>query len=306
MITTITGSNKYLNQQNLSKLIDKFVVEYGDMALERIDGEDVEFDKIRAALESLPFLSSKKLVVLRNPSANKLFIENVELLLGELSENTDVIIFETKLDKRLNYFKYLKKNSEYIEQNELDEQALIKWTSEQAKLHNAVLNSSKARYLIDRVGTNQHLLANEISKLASYNQDITIASIDLLTEPNPQSTIFQLLESAFSGNIKQIMNLYAQQKADKVEPQQLIAMLAWQFHVLAVIKYAGEKLDSDISKEARINPFVIRKSRLIADKISLSRLKELISQLTKLDTDLKSKNIDSDDAVLHYLLTINT
>ena len=48
------------------------------MGLQRIDGEEVEYDAIREALESLPFLASKKLVVLRAPSANKEFVEKVE------------------------------------------------------------------------------------------------------------------------------------------------------------------------------------------------------------------------------------
>ncbi len=57
---------------------------------------------------SLPFLASKKLVVLRAPSANKQFVEQVETILASVSDTTDVIIIEPKLDKRSAYYKFLK------------------------------------------------------------------------------------------------------------------------------------------------------------------------------------------------------
>ena len=109
MITTLSGSNGFLLKAELRRVVGGFVAEHTDMGLDRIDGEEAEYDRIRESLESLPFLASRKLVVLRAPGANKQFVENVEQLLGNLPETTDVIIHEPKLDKRSSYYKYLKK-----------------------------------------------------------------------------------------------------------------------------------------------------------------------------------------------------
>jgi DNA polymerase-3 subunit delta len=304
MITTLTGSNTFTLKSEMDRLVKVFVDEHTDMGLERIDGEEVEYDRIRESLESLPFLASKKLVVLRAPSANKEFVDHADKLLPEVPESTDVIIVEPKLDKRSAYYKFLKKTTEFKEYNELDEYGIAKWLVEQAKLHGASLQSNDAKYLVERVGANQQMLANEVIKLAAYDDKITRASIDLLTEPNPQSTVFQLLDAAFSGNSKQTMKLYQEQRASKVEPQQIIAMLAWQLHVLSVIKTAGERSDDEIARDARINPFVLRKSRVIASNLQPKKLEKLIADLTDLDLKLKSVSIDADDAVQAYLLSI--
>lgn len=304
MIITLTGSNTFALKSYMDRLVKVFVDEHTDMGLERIDGEEVEYDRIRESLESLPFLASKKLVVLRAPSANKEFVERANKLLPEVPESTDVIIVEPKLDKRSAYYKFLKKTTDFKEYNELDEYGLAKWLVEQAKLHGASLQSGDAKYLVERVGANQQMLANEITKLAAYDEKITRASIDLLTEPNPQSTVFQLLDAAFTGNGKQVMKLYQEQRASKVEPQQIIAMLAWQLHVLSVIKTAGERSDDEIARDARINPFVLRKSRAIARNLQPQKLQKLIADLTELDLKLKSVSIDADDAVQAYLLSI--
>lgn len=283
----------------LKRLVSEFVKEYTDMGLQKLDGEEVEYDRIRESLESLPFLAPKKLVVLRAPSANKEFVEKAEKLLGELSETTDVIIYEPKLDKRSVYYKFLKKITEYKEFNELDEYGLAKWLSDQANI-----SQSDAKYLVERMGANQQLLSNELAKLTAYNPKITSQTIDLLTEPNPQSTIFQLLDAAFAGNAKHVLKLYQEQRANKVEPQQIIAMLAWQLHILAVVKTAGERNDTEIAADAKINPFVVRKSRQITHNLSVQKLKQLVQKLARLDLQLKTTAIDADDGVQAFLLTI--
>ncbi|HSX24128.1 MAG TPA: DNA polymerase III subunit delta [Candidatus Saccharimonadales bacterium] len=304
MIITLAGNNSFLLQQELHLLTSEFVKEYTDMGLERFDGEEAEFDRMREALESLPFLASKKLVVLRAPSANKEFVEKAEKLLAEVPETTDVIIYEPKLDKRSVYYKFLKKKTGYKEFSELDEYGLSRWLGERAKTKGGSLNSGDTKYLIERLGANQQLLSNELDKLLAYNPAITRESINMLTEPNPQSTVFQLMDAAFAGNKKQVLKLYQEQRASKVEPQQIIALLAWQLHILAVVKTAGERSDRDIAAEAKINPYVVGKSRAIARNLSLARLKELVSQLTELDLQLKTTAIDADDGVQAYLLSV--
>ncbi len=299
MITTLTGSNGFLLKAEMKRLVDLFVNEFSDLGLDRIDGEEAEYDRIRESLESFPFLVSKKLVVLRAPSTNKEFVEKIEQLLGALPETTDVILHEPKLDKRSSYYKYLKKNSEFSEFNELDNFELTKWVTERANI-----SQSDAKYLIERVGNNQQLLSNEVAKLVTYNPKVSRESIDLLSEPNPQSTIFELLDSAFAGDLKKMMRLYDEQRASKVEPQQIVALLAWQLHVLAVIKSAGDRADSQIATEAKINPYVVNKSRKISQKLTLQKLKILIHDLVDIDIKLKTTAIDGDDAVQNYLLKI--
>jgi DNA polymerase III subunit delta len=304
MVMTLTGENAFSLQKELSKLVEAFVKEHGDLALERIDGEEIEFPKIREALTSLPFLADKKLVVLREPSKNKLFVENFEQLAAEIPETTDAILVEPKLDKRLSYYKFLKKSTDFREFPEMDSSGLARWLADTAREQGGSLNLKDAHYLVERVGASQQLLSNELDKLLLYDSNISRAIIDLLTDPAPQSTIFQLLEAAFAGDKKRALNLYAEQRALKVEPPQIIAMLTWQLHVLAIIKTAKDKSADDIAREARINPFVVRKSQGIARDLSLTELKALISRLLEIDIDSKSSNLDADEALQHYLLTL--
>jgi DNA polymerase-3 subunit delta len=304
MIITLTGSSSFGLGAELGRLVDTFVDEHGDLALERLDGQEADFARIHEALTALPFLSVRKLVVLRTPGTNKQFAEKFEQLRGEIPETTDVILVEPKLDKRLSYYKALKKLTDFREINELDPGGLARWLADTAKEKGGTLSPADARYLVERAGANQQLLSNELEKLLLYDPLISRQTIDLLTDETPQSTIFQLLEAAFAGNRRRAMKLYSEQRALKVEPPQIIAMLAWQLHVLAVIKTAGDRQPGQIAKDARINPFVISKSQAIARQLSLTELKKLINDLLSIDVATKRTGIDPDEALQHYLLTL--
>ncbi|HSX06174.1 MAG TPA: DNA polymerase III subunit delta [Candidatus Saccharimonadia bacterium] len=304
MITTLTGENDVQRAQAARELVDSFVAKYGDMALERLDGEEASYERIHEAMQSLPFLAPRKLVVLRNPGANKEFIEKFEQFTNDIAETNDVVIIEPKLDKRLSYYKQLKKLTEFREFLVLDTNGLAKYMIDYVKDQGGTISAADARLLIDRVGTNQLTVQHEADKLLAYDAKITHASIELLTERTPQSSIFELLDAAFAGDAKRMTILYAEQRALRVEPQQILAMLVWQLHILAIIKTAGQHSGDIIAKEAKISPFTVRKSQGLGRHISLGQLKKYIQTLREFDVRLKSESLNADEVVQYYLLNL--
>ncbi len=305
MIVTLSGGNSFGWQRELRQLVDAFVIEHSDLALQRIDGQEASYEQILEALTCLPFLSDRKMVVIRDLGSNKRFVEEIEHIFADLPETTDLILVEPKLDKRLSYYKFLKKGTDFRNFAELDSNGLSRWLADTAKQQSGSINQADARYLLERVGAHQQLLSNELEKLLLYDPKITRHTIDLLTEPAPQSTIFQLLEAAFAGNHNRALKLYAEQRALKVEPGQIVAMLAWQLRVLALIKTAGDRGSDQVAKEAKMSPYVVSKSQAIARNLTLRQLKKLISDLLTIDLKTKTTSIDSDEALQHYLLNLS-
>lgn len=304
MVITLAGNNYFVLGAELARLVQDFVLKHGDVSVEKIDGEEVEYTKITEAIQSLPFISDKKLVVLNRPGTQKEFTENFEQLIESISDSTELIIVEPKPDKRSSYYKLLQKKTDFKIFEELSPRELPRWMADRATEKGGTLSIGDAQYLMERVGHSQQLLANELNKLLAYDLEIARQTIDLLTDPLPQSTIFQLLDAAFAGDIKQTMRLYEEQRALKVEPIQIIAMLAWQLHALAVVKAAGDKSSQEIAKESGLSPFVVQKSQAISRNLTMDQLKQMIHDLSKLDIKTKSINIDIDDALRYYLFVI--
>lgn len=303
VIQTLSGENSYSLQLALRQQIADFGAEHGDMAIEQVDGEDASYDRLCEVLQSMPFLASKKLVVLRTPGAQKQFAEAVQTLLEQVGDETDVIIVEPKLDKRSSYYKYLKAHTNFQEYTELDAAGLARWLVEQAAAQQGALSTSDARYLVERCGAHQQLLGNELQKLLLYDAQVTRKTIDLLTEPHPQSTIFQLLDALFAGRTAQAIALYDEQRQLKVEPQQIIAMLAWQLHIVALVKAAEDRSDAAIASQAKLSPFVVGKSRGIARNLSMTQIRELVRAVLLIDTKSKTGAINADEALRTLLIT---
>ncbi len=304
MVQVLTGSNAFLLRVELQQIIAHFVKKHSDLGLERINAGDASFDAILGSLQSLPFLVEKKLVVVNDISANKEASDKIEELLDNIAQGIDLIIFEPKFDKRTQLYKVLKKRADLKEVNELDEFAVLDWLVIRAKDLGASLSKNEARYLVQRVGVNQMLLDNEIQKLALYDQTISRESINLLTEPNPQSTVFNLLDEAFAGRSKRALELYEDQRKQKVEPHAILAMITWQLHILALVKTGEDKNGDEIAAQAKLNPFVVRKSSQIARRLGLSQIRKLVTDTLELDIRLKTTAINADDALKNYLVQL--
>lgn len=293
-----------LRQRELSQLIQEFVQKYGAMAVERLDGEEVSYDRMQEAVQSISFLEPNKLIVLRTPSKNKDFIERIEAFLQNVADTNQLVIVEPKLDKRLSYYKQLKKHTDFKEYNSLDINALTHFAVEYVRSYRGSLTVANARLLIERVGQNQLTLQHELDKLIAYSPDITLQTIQLMTENTPQSSIFELLDAAFAGNAQRTLQLYQEQRAQQVEPQQIIAMITWQLYIVALVKTAkGRPIDA-IAKQAKLSPFVLKKTCATVARLPYVRLQTLVRTLSDLEHRLKTESIIADEAVRYYLLTM--
>lgn len=304
MIITLAGNNSFLQKRRLDELIKKFVKNYGELALERFDGEEQEAKTIIEGLQSSPFLAQKKLVIVRSGSLNKEFAVQIEQIISSIGETTDAVFYEPQIDKRATYFKVLKSQTRFEEFNELDSQSLAGWLVEEAKKQGGQLGLADANYLVERVGTNQSLLTNELDKLLLYKPEITRQNIDLLTEPTPRSKVFELLDAAFAGRKEQALSLYEDQRAQKVEPQAILAMIAWQLHLIVLTKQADRRPIREVSKDSGMKEYPLSKAKSLADKLNNNALKRLVSEAIDIDWRGKTTSLDMDEALKTYIATM--
>jgi DNA polymerase-3 subunit delta len=305
MVRVFVGPNSYGLKQAVKSAKDKFTEEYGDFALEVIDGEESAYEHVLMAIESVPFLSEKKMLIVYNLGNIKEAAENPDSLLERAGDNDELLIIEPKPDKRSSYYRFLKKNTELSEFKEPDEGELARWLVKQAQEKGTKLSLSDADYLIQRVGVGQEQAANELSKLIDYGAGISRDTIDSLTEASPQTSIFNLLDAAFGRNTKKAMQIYDEQKSQGEEPIRIMAMLIWQMHLVAMVDAAGARTDQEIMNTSGLKPFTLNKSRSIARKMGRRRIKETLSRMAELDKQLKSTSVDADDSLKDLLMSIS-
>jgi len=304
MVTSLTGTNSYLLSQRLNQLVADFKKRHGDLSVERINAAEAELASVMEAIQSLPFLATAKMVILDEPAANKQIAEAIEQIISSVPESTELIIIQPITDKRTVLHKIIRTKTNFEQFDNLDGVQLAKWLNETAKTIGCTLSLGDAHYLISRVGSNQALLANELNKLSLYSSEISNESIDLLTEKNPQSKVFDLLDAAFSGNKVKALVLYEEQRAQKVEPQAILALIAWQLNILALAKLGAGRSAANIAKDAKLNPYPIQKMQSIAAKITDEKLARMVSEAMEIDYKSKQSKLDIDEALKTFIATV--
>lgn len=288
-------------QEELRSRVADYVNEHGDFGVEMLDGEEVEVARVKEAVSSVPFLATKKLVVLRRFAKNKQCTEKIEDIVNAVNDSVDLVLVEEKPDKRTVWYKYLLKNTETHTYDELNTHSLADWATKYADKLGTQLSKQDAEMLIERVGANQQLLTGELSKLAMATNRITQKDIELHTEKALHSTVFELLEAASNGQLQKAMELYEEQRAQKVDPAAILPLIVWQVHVLAVIATAPADAPNDVASRSGINPYVIRKSQAAARRLGPKKIKNLVSILLEYDVRMKQQSLDADEVVRYVL-----
>ncbi|HEY4963430.1 MAG TPA: DNA polymerase III subunit delta [Candidatus Saccharimonadales bacterium] len=304
MVITITGDNSYLMRSAINDLLDEHSASNGVLGTEIIYSADQNYEQLKQTLSSSSLFSQSRLVVLNEPSKTKEFSDKIEEIISSMLDSTTLVILEPSLDKRLSYYKFLVKSTDFRQFNKLSPQSLVDFIVGYAKNLGATINRSSAVHLIDRVGDDQMGLASEVDKLSLYSSEITAQTIDLLCEQSPTSTIFQLLDAAFSNQPKRALELYNDQRAQKVEPDQILAMLSWQLQTLAQVISGNNMTADQIARGTKISPYAVQKAKSVATKISFSKLKQLVYDLSRLDWRSKRNSLDLDEAIKNYIISI--
>ncbi len=302
MILAFIGDNSYAKESALKEFTNGFVGLHGAQAIDRFNGEDIDLETLSGATTTAAFLSQRRMVVVRDLSNNKLLSENFPKIADGMIDTTDLIIVETQVDGRSKYLQALKQFAQIREFTQLESDELVNWILSTVHDGGGDILRSDANYLIDRVGANQRLLANELEKLLIYDPQISRKSIEDLTDYVPQSSIFAMLEAAFNGNVQIALKLYKEQRLQGSEPQVILGMIVWQLHILALVKTGQDKNPNELASAAKLNPFVVRKSLTITKMLTFERLTELFKLAVETDQKLKTVKVNPDDAITTLLI----
>lgn len=303
MIVAFIGDNAPAREKAAKEFIAAFSNIHGSAAMDKFIGEDLDLITFNDSISTAPFLSSKRMVVVRGLSANKLLAENFESLANKVSDTTDLVIIEGHLDSRSKFLKILDKLADIRSFSNLEGIDLIDWMIEYVKSLGGEISANSAGILIDRVGTNHQLLANELEKLVLYNPKITVEIIKTLTIYSPKSSVFAMLDAALAGNVSESLKLYAEQRTQGMEPQAILGMITWQLHILALVKSAGDMPTKDIISATKLNPFVVRKNQAKLNQMPRDKLIKLFEHAIEVDDQIKSSSVNPDTAVQSLIMS---
>ncbi|MEZ4087808.1 MAG: DNA polymerase III subunit delta [Candidatus Gracilibacteria bacterium] len=294
------GDDSYSSFQKVHRWQQAFEEKFGDMNVEIFEGKDLSAAQFSEAISTLPFLSDKKMVIIRNffKDAPADELKAAADHLEKIDENCIVIFLERqKADARTALFKRIKKSGNVEEFPLMERYELAQWIATEVKKNNITALSSKViNQLAETVGPDLWHMHQEIEKLGLYAQSgnpITEETIDSLVSPNPETTIFKLTDYLATKQAERSIKTL-QTLLDKGENIiQVLFMIIRHFRILIQIQdcLANNVDRKEIARKIKQHPFAVQNGIKQVQNFSAETLANIYEQLLKIDIAMKSGKI---------------
>ncbi len=300
-IYIIFGEENHIKDQVKQKLLDKFLKQdRNDFDFMILHGDDCEKTELIEQLETMPFLSKKKIIVLKN--FDQLNVEGKKSL-AKYSENpmaTSILIIMTeRFDKRISVNKALLKSALTIEcKKPYNANQIAGWLRNELKRKNIFMDIKAIDLFANSIDTDFLIAKNELEKLQIWTKNSGTITYDDVKASVGQSrvyNIFELQNHIGNRNLKGAINILENMLYNDDPSIFVVTMLTRFFLILWKIEALRKRniSDSEISSRYLNNIYYKFRSDYLssASNYSIPKIKKNLSLLLRADSDLKSMNL---------------
>jgi DNA polymerase-3 subunit delta len=309
-ISILHGDDEFAISQECAQLIKIMQEEdTSGMNITRLEGRQMSEEDLRTAVNTLPFLSSRRLVLL-NDLSHYQDSQRFLAILDHMPTSTFLVIqaFDSFDRGKWKHFdpekhwlaKWVKTHSAQADWHEYhlpNAYAMPGWLQKQVKVMGGKITPQAADQLAEWIGTDTLQAEKELEKLLTYTnfeRAIEVADVENLSTNNAAGNIFQFVDALAEHNQKQALN-QLHRLMDDLEPVQIFSMVIRQFRLLLQVRELlddGGGLQSISSEIPEIrSSLVAEKMVKLARRYDLQQLKEIYRRLLKLDQSLKTSQI---------------
>lgn len=247
-VYAVFGTEEFLKQEHVAAVVRRVLGEsFEPLALSEYDGPTADLATVLDDLRTLPFLSDRRLVIVRSADAFLSKEANRDALMRYLASPSDtgvLLLIGKTLDARMKVSKEIAKAGEVFK-CETDRRFRVhQWIQERAGVRKKRIDNEAARMLNDLVGSVLSALDNEIEKLSLYvGERGTISRDDVaaLVGIQREETVFGITDAIADGDARRAMQLWERTiETDSSAPARAVGGLAWGLRRLIDAKEATQ------------------------------------------------------------------
>ena len=294
------GEEVFLVEEALKSLEAKALGDgLKDFNLTTFYGGDASPTDIQDAVETLPMMAEKRVVVVKEAQALKeKSLEALQDLVKEPVDSTTLIFVSSKVDKRRKFYKDFMKKGRVVEFRKPYENQIPAWVGYIAKKYELQMSESVAQWVHQIVGTNLLTIDNEMRKLSQYLGDRKNVELEDLKEVLSQSrldNVFDLAEALGLKDRARALECLANLLDQGQNEVGALAMLTRHFRILSVLS-AGQReglRGTKLSAKAGVPPFFLKKYEEQTRRWPETKLRETYQAVLETDRALKSSPLAS-------------
>ncbi len=316
------GEEKYLISHYTNKLIDVALDgTINDFNFKKFKTSNMSVDSLEESIEVLPFLSSKKCIVVSDLELEKFSVTEIKKLkeiVSKIPETTILIISQSNIDastykssKWNSFIKLVEKHGNAVNFKKLSRLSLEKQIINWAKKLTLNISQNSVEKLIEYCGDDLLNLRSELEKLSAFadNGEITEDDIELLVSKKAEANVFDLTKAVSQNNYDRALKILHVLLEKKEEPVAILSLLASNYIDMYRVKVAKNS-GVPTNKIAELFDYKRKEFRLTlaskaCDNYSLKDLRKYISFLKEIDLKLKSSKDDNKILLEELLVKIS-
>ena len=307
----------FIVEQKVNEL--KSEIDNGDSNSTNIniyDANEANLDTLLNACYSVPFLSSRRLVIIKGlltifestkssrvkfnktkqPSKSRRFSEwdGIVAEIPKFPDTTSLTFLDFDISENN---QMLNKIRPHVKINHFPQPtgyALTKWVKEKASSKSCYIEEKAIVELVRYTGNDLRKIDSELEKLALYNptDTITLKDIEKLVVPISNPNLFSSIDAILAGNKKYALTSLISLMNQGTPAQLIISLLGKQIKTLLLIKSLINNglPKKELIKHVSISSYALQKLTRIQEKISLGSLQNMHKALIKADYTTKTTN----------------
>ncbi len=294
-IFLLHGDDTFSSSQKLRSWREGFEKKYNSEP-EIFEGKKLKINEFETNIEAMPFLSEKRLIIIRNFLAERP-TDDLKRITETLKRvpDTSILIFHEnkKADKRTTLYKKLVQLGTVEEYSEKTTLEAARWAADRAAKKGLTLPYPQASYFAEHCGSNLWQLENELEKLALHGGPITNEVIEKLTTPSLTASVFKLTDSIAQKNTKVALNTLKTLQDSGEDMIKVFFMIVRHFRILIQTHDLIHNNESpgSIAKKLKQAPFVVSKGLQQSKNFTHQSLRKIYANLLEIDTGFKTGKI---------------
>ena len=291
------GKENYLKENIIKKMTYKLIdPSCKSLNFKTFYGETVLINEMVNEIETLPFISKYKLIILKEAERmNKIKKEQLINYLNQLNSTNDFskLIIIYKVDKPAqNIIEIINKLGVIVNFDTVDKHKINIWITSKFKNTNKHISPDALYYLKSMTNSNLYTLFNEIEKIDIYTKNKKVINKEDIAGAIGGSealNIFKVLDFIGEKDMKNALNGITKLNNSNLHHLSILAMIHRQIKLIFQTKLLGEE-GADFKKikeKLKLPHFIIEKIIRQSKKYTFKELCKAYELLNKADLELK-------------------
>lgn len=298
----IAGEDSHLRESSLTLLKNLAGEDMTEFNLSFIDGDKATVEQIIDAFSQVPFMSDRRVIVVKNWNPN-LSDDDVKRLKSELASVTDsVLVFVYTGTPSTS----VKKIATFVDCAKLDKNYVGDYVEKVCARENYTITSSAVAKLVTFTACDLAKSQNELKKLFAYCEDTRVideSAVSNVVCKDLDFVIFALSNAVAQRNAKDAYEILEDAKGDNGKNLGMLTTLTTQFRRMLHVALNKNMNKKDVSEYLGITDFAVSKTLTLASKFNTTRIKNIVDRLEELEYEFKSGKIYSADQALFIGVT---